>query len=154
MNVNDTVRWSIWHFPNLYHSRATVLHDLFYVIGNGYEWQDGELVYPFAGTRRDEDAYSTFRHESSLRGHNDPILSEVYERSRRQWNTEVDEVRSRIDELVNDMTFPSERPYPQCKEYAKAYNLPDDIKPDWAEAAAEIAAIIEPLYAAQQNREG
>lgn len=145
MNVNDSVRWAIWHFPNLYHSRATVLHHMFYLIGNGYEWQDGELVYPYADARKDEDAYSTFRHESSLRGNNDPILSEVYERSRRQWNTEVDEIRNRIDELVTDMTFPPEHLYPKS-EYAYAYNLPDDIKPDWAEAAAEIAAIIEPLY--------
>jgi hypothetical protein len=44
MNVNDTLRQMLYFFPTLYCSQAQTLEQLFIVIGNGYEWENGQLV--------------------------------------------------------------------------------------------------------------
>lgn len=44
MNYHDTVISSLLLYPELYPSRLEVDNHLFAVIGNGYEWVNGELV--------------------------------------------------------------------------------------------------------------
>jgi hypothetical protein len=51
MSLDDHIRWCIWNYPTLYRadnyedSRLLVLHQMFLVIGNGYEWRpDGTLT--------------------------------------------------------------------------------------------------------------
>lgn len=41
-DVETTVRDSILRYPGLYSSRVSVLHHILCVIGNGYEWVDGQ----------------------------------------------------------------------------------------------------------------
>ena len=44
MNVQDTVRDSLLEYPMLFCNALDVYNHLFCVIGNGYEWRDGELI--------------------------------------------------------------------------------------------------------------
>lgn len=45
MDLEATIEQSILCYPSLNRWRSDVLEHLFYVIGNGYEWQDGQLVH-------------------------------------------------------------------------------------------------------------
>lgn len=44
MNVENTIRQVLLLWPSISPNRFSVLEHLFITIGNGYEWQDGELV--------------------------------------------------------------------------------------------------------------
>lgn len=44
MKAEDTLQFMMDFHGDLYHSRKDCLNQLFCVIGNGYEWENGELV--------------------------------------------------------------------------------------------------------------
>lgn len=44
MNVKDTIETCMRCYPMLFHTRRSVLLHLFCVCGNGYHWEEGELV--------------------------------------------------------------------------------------------------------------
>lgn len=157
MNVHDTVRRMIWHYPSLCKTRADALHHLFYVLGNGYEWENGELVDVGRSyeVRVDTDAYwkSTPPDYSRYPLDVQARFEEQDIEFVRQYNAEVDAVRDNIDACVYDMTLsPSPLtgtpfvPYPPCPKYCPAWNLPENIRPDWQAAADEIRAVIQPYY--------
>ena len=51
MNVELTIQAMFDDYPTLFKDRSDCLNQLFCVIGNGYEWYNGELA-------EDADAYS------------------------------------------------------------------------------------------------
>lgn len=143
--VNDTVRHAITRYPSLFTSRIEVLHYLFCVIGNGHEWEKGEIV----------------------NGNDDPtpVWTEETERARRTefftnlgmtaedfaeigQTTEMEdadiarlaEIVATVDTRMFDMdNYSRSYIYPQS-DYALLMDIPEDVKPDWAEAAEEIKA--------------
>ena len=42
--INDTVKLALLSYPTLFSSASDVLHHLFCVNGNGYYWENGELI--------------------------------------------------------------------------------------------------------------
>lgn len=44
MTYSDTVKNCIAGYPKLFETEGDVLHHLFFVNGNGYEWVNGELI--------------------------------------------------------------------------------------------------------------
>ena len=44
MNVELTIQDCFDNYPGLFKERVDVLNHLFCVIGNGYDWKNGELV--------------------------------------------------------------------------------------------------------------
>lgn len=44
MNYKDTLRVLLEVYPSIFTDEAAVLHHLFFVNGNGYHWQNGQLV--------------------------------------------------------------------------------------------------------------
>lgn len=44
MNVNDTIKYCLLAWPNLFKNKSHVYDYLFLVGGNGYEWIDGQLA--------------------------------------------------------------------------------------------------------------
>lgn len=133
MDVDHTVREDIWNYPMLFKSRSDVLHHLFYVIGNGYEWFNGELVDKFPDLQKNDD-------HCINNDENHPLLGDIH----RQWNQEARLIRSEIDERVKLLAplSGSGNRYP-ASDVAFIHHLPDDIKPDWAEAAEQIRPIWE-----------
>jgi len=47
MNVENTVRTTLLEYPRIFRNSLDVYNHLFCVIGNGYEWINGELVEPY-----------------------------------------------------------------------------------------------------------
>lgn len=57
MNVELTIQKMFDDYPTLYKERADCLNHLFCTIGNGYDWQNGELVFIFEDNADSDAAY-------------------------------------------------------------------------------------------------
>lgn len=165
--VNEFVADAIQRYPTLFGCRTDVLHHLFCVNGNGYEWRGGELVgYPerkrslkallkevdnndakmaemLARFDREDEAHEELR-----------VLNETRQakrRLRREHEKSIITFRyknaadlalvtwSRDHDRLLDgpLTFRPGTIYPLC-EYAKLARVPDDVKPDWLAAVREM----------------
>lgn len=164
MNVNDTVRRCLWNYPTLYPSRLQALEHLLCVIGNGYEWDGGEIVYCWPddphlnskGYRKDifqaehprpkSDIYRMrdwmgFRNydhidDAELRAQ----LIDMPYRLAREDNDKVRYNHQHIDRLTIE-PGEIEHIYPMC-QYSLIMCVPDDVKADWLDACFEMAACV------------
>lgn len=121
-SVNRTIRALIESCPCGYDNRTEALHQILVVLGAGYEWRDGQVV------SRDPDTDTCV--------------------SMHQWFTEqcpAEDLRDRAAELALTPGPLRNGAYPPC-EFTLLLNVPADVEPDWAEAAAEIAAVVGPLW--------
>lgn len=89
MNVDETVRRSLWHFPALYDSRIQVLEHLLCTINGGYDWNGGERV---ACTDHAE-------HERRRPHHTDPrmYVAAALSAELEEWLTDHIDVHRRTD---------------------------------------------------------
>lgn len=141
MNVADTLWQCFNRYPTLYQSRADVIDQLFFVIGNGYEWKSGELV---CGKRLTEQEIVQDRVEHALRSaerwaeyvarveRSEPDFAAIAEeRLNEEFALKIGprRVRQRMD-------F-----YPVC-EYSRINGVPDDVRPDWLRLAREAARML------------
>lgn len=128
-------------FPTLFQNRSQALHHLFCVIGNGYDWEHGELISIYS-----EELYA--QHEQ------DPILlpepfNARYEISN-QWElARLMSVRQNASTLAR-VNGPGISLYPYT-DSAHIVNLPSDITEDWALAAVEHAWEIDGLWPTQTH---
>lgn len=119
--------------PHLFPTRQRALNYLFCVIGNGYEWVDGELVYeddvPFD---EDDDIISK-----------SPMTDEEFEVYHQKWLEETVELKCSInpnvshDEALKVTLENCRKWYPISKKFSHICNLPDNITPEWKALAEE-----------------
>jgi len=117
----ETKRLSMKYYGDLFPKEKYYLEHLFFVIGNGYEWENGELV---DRRRRTEQDFIRERKEF------------------RQWKKTLQRGSPRVTkaELLKFVKSlrkgkPKKRQiYPLC-EYSAIVNFPKNIKPDWLAAA-------------------
>ena len=149
-------------YPTVEHNRLSVLNHLFLVIGNGYEWKNGELVE--IGVKQTKATIEKAILKIVTRGLKVDSLKNWFEIAEvhREINegNEDDKYKFVSDSICRDikkdivLTFDIENRmkdmtpysdferfpfkfYPIC-EYSELCNLPDNIKPDWFAAAKEI----------------
>lgn len=117
-------------WPSLHLDEFDVLHQTFFVLGNGLWWVDGELTDGHTHEERYASALALDRRYSEFPGIESP----------EQARAEV-----RFERLHSDHYWPmpdggfGEPLYPQCS-LCKIAQLPDDIKPDWLDAAKRALA--------------
>ena len=114
MRAEDTLQFMMDFNGNLFWNRQKCLDHLFCTIGNGYEWENGELV---------EKDYDTKQMLSRWQ------LIEPVKYAEPRWLTvEIHEIKDGMQRrgFKENPTW-----YPLSKEYSYLYNYPDDIKPDW-----------------------
>jgi len=137
MNVEQTIIHSILDHPQLYkdtnykYSKEKVLNHLFFTNGNGYEWENGELVC----LTEDIEGIDKKIPEDYF---NIPIMSEEKDETKfmRDWRIEDGEPFTPYEIKSNT----AEHLYPIC-EYAKIMNLPSNIKKDWLTLAEEVVTM-------------
>ncbi|MEV8336711.1 hypothetical protein [Streptomyces niveus] len=142
--VAETVRDLIATFPCSFENRTQALHHVLVVLGSGYEWQDGEAV------RRDSDSTSCVQvHEkykfsgellSLFRGDGIDIDEEFI-----TGRCPAEARRAFAAELALTAGPLGRDPYPPSTGVL-LLTVPDNAAPDWALAAAEIAAVVRPLW--------
>ena len=164
MNAQDCIKQMIVEYPSLFPSRENCLDHLFLVIGNGYEWEDGELTY--RGRRNFEDSHLSAIERIHKRFNEDSQPgSAIYEtlHPTGKWDNWIKRHEERlvktqkiIDEVdIRCQPFKGEpqpkRLYPISNNYSKACVVPDNVKQDWLDAAYEtlnlaMTIIITDLY--------
>lgn len=115
MRAEDTLQFMMDFNGNLFWSRQQCLNHLFCTIGNGYEWENGELV---------EKDYDTEQMLSRWQ-----LIEPVKHAEPRQLAVELNEIREEIQRRRGFKEIP--KWYPLSKEYSYLYNYPDNIKSDW-----------------------
>lgn len=109
----------------LFFTRQKCLDHLFCVVGNGYEWKNGELV----SIEKDERIERYKLKKDVKKAKPNPFTEQFY---------------SRIEELNNlDKSEISNRWYPISEKYSYICNYPDDIKPDWLNLINECKEMLE-----------
>ena len=176
MNVQDTVKRMLMIYPSVSINAIDVYNHLFCTIGNGFRWEDGELVeisdvplnVPTLYEAIDnamqfemvENPYSLFEstqvtYRMRHNGYDDQ--EEIVKSfSTKMYNMLKESVSliCRTEERLNDFEAPTRKRYPEifmknyefnlyglCS-YSEICNLPDDIKPDWLEAAERMLNFI------------
>jgi vacuolar-type H+-ATPase subunit I/STV1 len=175
----ETLEWSYKMYPTLYINELDVLNNLFFTIGTGKEWVDGELcdqLYPsFEEQYKDvlEQRKINYKnnivHKESLDksvldvlnklSSDNPVFQKVLdnfkktsweendesnvpeaqrkEREKRiSYATKISEgIKQGSSYYLDDNNELIQTIYPIHEEYSAIMNLPDNIKPDWLEAA-------------------
>ncbi len=171
MTVELTIQTMFDNYPTLFKERADCLNHLFCIIGNGYEWYNGELVSDIDAFPDDVRAVIESRlvngkacqyNKLSLRAE-----SELYEKERiengfyNKFDKEtVEQLKSARQKTINKLpdneyyryprrkrwgfyvNVPSQERIDYNKNYVFLWNYPEDIKPDWLAAIEECKILL------------
>lgn len=133
---------SIREYPTIYEFGADVLHHIFCVIGNGFEWRNGRAVeekfpkdLPENETYidKDKDAYS--RIYWGLPDH-------IY-----------DFRKNNAEDLAECRLVKVRSLYPLSKRYSLICKVPDDVKADYLEGAMQMWHIAKVSFEEQKDEE-
>ena len=162
MTLELTIQEMFEKFPTLFKERSDCLDHLFCAIGNGYEWQNGELIY----IGRDNDVLDSKYLEGRLvngmaHQHNKMSLRAesiyYFEKNNEDKDKYPKEARDKLDELAqkyfeslpDDVYHKRERKYRwsfylqgYCLNYAYLWKYPLDIKPDWLSGIEECKSML------------
>ncbi|MGW9022646.1 hypothetical protein ACWGQ5_00065 [Streptomyces sp. NPDC055722] len=144
--MDETVGDLIRKFPCAFANRTQALHHVLVVLGCGYRWQGGELVYGNAVSR------------DCLRTHQF-VISEVQVRRWRELGIEVPEevligtcpaegLRSRAAVLAVTPGPLRHEVYP-AGPGSNLLTVPPDVTADWRAAVEELAGVVVPAWRAE-----
>ena len=160
MTYKDTVITCLKNYPMLYPNRLTVDDHLFAVIGNGYEWKDGQIC-AIDDSQECEDCIDMARScfdviyseipADVVQRYNNYDAKQKYMAGRitqEKWDDEHPELAKTLKKVLGKRDY-SKLPdedwfepvtgdfefsvYPICK-YSKLTCIPDNVQPDWLEA--------------------
>lgn len=156
MDLEDLIKFSIRNYPSVYKSRTSVIHHLYCVIGNGYEWEEGRLVgdeevLADSEVFLDEDKQlKDWKHVQSVTGVQKSSVANI-----KAWvgltNVELKFIRDNVDLFALVDKLPH-RIYPLC-DYSRMAFIPDDVKPDYLLGALEAILLIFRTPAQEQYSE-
>ncbi len=130
MNVANTIKQGLLGYPSLFQTPGDVLHQLFVVNGNGYEWAGGQLVYWTDGRKDATEWIEAQIAEARERGHSEGLELYYEEMQHRFEFTKLN-----IDRIVEHGEHRYRKSiYPIC-QYAKIMCVPDNVQDDWLAAA-------------------
>lgn len=160
--VKDTVLRMMTEYPSLFPTKSDCYNHLFIVIGNGYDWVDGELVddsnYVDNTFKLEEDEDEVVKEEAdryAKMGLPEDRLQAVIDRARLDFRLNKMRIQfalDNIDLIMQDNVF-FQKPYPYSTNYSRVNNYPDDIKADWKEAIDETWSALRTYHASQTKRD-
>ncbi len=143
--INKRIADSIRRYPTLYRCRTDVLEQWFCVIGNGMEWQDGQLVSilntKWMRERLEEDANEM--DASTLARYRVMIQQES---TRIRFTVENASDLALVEWSHNTPTrikdsFSAKSIYPLCS-YSRMSQVPDDVDPEYLAAVREMIFVV------------
>jgi hypothetical protein len=166
--MEETIQVAFDDYPSLFAQRWQVLDHLFCVIGNGFDWIDGELVELGVKKRKkihlkgeDGRAYQDqqkLREKRILekkalysRGGSEEVRvsllalaekfgdSQMLEDVRALYNPSDERMESEIEEELKEA---AQVRFAHVSPTSFIFTLPPDIKPDWLEGAKEILSLM------------
>ena len=152
MTLELTIQEMFDNYPTLFKDRSDCLNQLFCVIGNGYEWVNGELVCD----EYDDDELGRTHLSSRLidgRAHQYNKMSlraEAIHYFNEDGRKEMDKFfQEYFASLPDDVYHKRERKYRwyfylggYCTNFAYLFNYPSDIKADWLAGIEECKSML------------
>lgn len=147
MTFKDTIKSMIIMCPRLFSTKLSVYNHLFLTNGNGYRWENGELISEHDKENcsiedgletlfNDELQYRFLEDYLDITTDSEDIIN--YFKRRNKEKLELSKVILNHENIINEKLYITneEELYPLCK-YAKILNIPDDVKEDWKDAIKE-----------------
>lgn len=135
-SIDTTIERMIRNYPSLFANRTQALGHLLCVLGNGYQWDGGELVSVFEERERtDEDVQWEVPKWAT---------GDIAERYAAD-NLRFLDIRRRAAELART-PGPLERAVLEAGHYLLPEPLPKDARPEWRSAAAEYEATVRQFH--------
>ena len=129
MRAEDTLQYMADFYPELFPTRKHALNQLFCVLGNGYEWINGELV-------DDDNEYEKrYKLRKQIKRAEFPNEESWYQQNKFY----RDLYKGEEDKIPWKYNFEW---YPLGKDFEKLYNYPNDIKTDWKALLEECKALL------------
>lgn len=126
MKAEETLQVMADFYPTLFQTRQQALNHLFCTIGNGYHWENGELV---DGNTRDniEGKYKLITDIEKAYFRNEKMINN-FEEFHKNFTKDLDE---KTKEKLNTVIELTPLKWYPLSEYSYIFDYPDDIKPDW-----------------------
>jgi hypothetical protein len=118
----DQLVKSLLEWPGLFLNQDDVLDHLFFCTGNGYKWENGQLVEEFDSSYPEDSAIQAERA--------DPWKTRLDTREYREGCTKYNGCY-----FMTASGHVGKKMHNLSENYDAICNLPDDIQPDWIEAA-------------------
>lgn len=165
--VDRKVYESLLTYPSLHHSRFDVLAHLFLVNGNGYVWgEDGTIVSAFpphlSEAFNEETARKEFfeeveqsvklREEWEITPTADQLLRDDFTRAQLQFRLDHIETIASLKLSYWDTIRTGILDHLSVN-YALIFNIPENVTPEWKQAALEILDFILPKYRGRGRKE-
>lgn len=129
MKLEHTIQHAFDYYPALFQKRQQVLDHLFCVIGNGYEWQDGELILnPLC-----LDTPNKIPHWKPILDNNKKAI---------QRKKDPYEDLNKLKAELYGKKYLKPHWYPIVKNYSYICNYPADIKADWLAGIEETKKLL------------
>ena len=139
MTAFETIKQMMVEYPTLFPSKVQAIHHLFWVIGNGYDWVDGELIsidepHPITPYSISEDHRRM--HEEYRKMYEDVAVYDANWEMRERGLIAFSKFLFENDDYIRTYRIELSSIYPLC-EHAKVLTVPSDVKPDWLKVAWE-----------------
>lgn len=138
MTVETTVQEMFDKYPLKYSTREECFDHLFCVIGNGYKWKWGQLVYCDRSDPDYDEEYERMLNEDDyareLRGRAHQSKKNI--EAKRKHDSLF--VRAGILESAGAHSW-----YPLSRRYSRLFTIPDDARDDWKAAVEECKRMLE-----------
>lgn len=146
----QTLKHGLLKYPTIFPNPVNVLEHMFCVIGNGYEWKNGELV-----DRCSEVDFDNLTMKYPEERELDPEIERIHASVENKTGNKLKDkarlvqmkwIADNIDAVLEanpTNVYFGNAPHGHyftkgiCLAYAKAFHFPDNIKKDWAEALYE-----------------
>jgi len=154
--LEKNIRWALLSYPSLFQTRGDVLTSLYFVVGNGYDWIEGQLIDKFFDPQRSETfleeihqlateftaSFPNFRYRDilpQLLDEDKPILNIGY-LGLEQLSLYLEAQREYPANSL-DLTLKRESLYPVSEDYASFFKVPEDVHLDYLQGAIEAGEI-------------
>ena len=147
MTVKDTLKSMIITCPRIFPTKLSVYNHLFLTNGNGYRWENGELISEddeencsiedgLEALFNDELQYVFLEDYLEATTDSEDIINYVKRRNKEK--LELTKIIVNYNKIIDGNLYITneEELYPLCK-YSKILNIPDDVKEDWKDAVKE-----------------
>jgi hypothetical protein len=146
-SVDATVRTLISTFPELTSSRTEALHFLLCVLGNGYQWVDGEVV----STSAPYPLWTEGDVEKQLLVYSSPVIADLLRPALLERQAAAREVINNLDERVQLRVEFLDGPLYPASDSTLLSTIPEDVTADWREACDEMLDLIRRTELHQRN---
>ncbi len=128
MRFEDTIQYMYDFFPDLFYNRQKCLDHLFCVIGNGYEWVNGELI------SWQEGFLNRWQLVKSIEKAQPNYSCKVNEQLK-ETEIKVLKIRGASDKVIGTKWYP-------ISSHSAINNIPEDITKDWLAGVNECKELL------------